>query len=150
VRALHASQKQPLSWVERAVLVRKCGELGEISAGAAEAHINELLQRTVLATQPSNQMFASSISPMLAGHAPDWRQRLLVICGAVTGFERGIDYLQDQLGPEVVVRCGFPLSEADRPFGSQTALYNEGDRQRAQALMRHFGEHLEPDAPLGL
>lgn len=79
----------------------------------------------------------------------DWRDRVLLVYGAVVGFEDGISAL-GELVQDLVIVCPNLLTSADKAFSPDAAIFDSGnDRLEALKIAREVGEQLEKKQPLG-
>ncbi len=71
-----------------------------------------------------------------------------IVFGAIVGFEKGIEHLKANTKFRIVVAD--KISEADLPFSIQSKVFDdEGEKQRANAILQKYGEILYSRYPLG-
>jgi len=103
---------------------------------------------------PSGQSAASDLKkkllPLLEQHVLNWRDKVLVVYASVVGYEDGIGFVQAQMGDDAIVICLDTLSNSDKAFDQQNAIFSTfEERERALEIAKRIGTVLEPKWPLG-
>ncbi len=91
-----------------------------------------------------------NVLPVLDAQFPLWRGKALLIYAVVVGYEAGLGYIEEQMGSDVTVVCTRRLTESDKAFAPNSALFASTDeRLRAKRIAETVGVALEKKQPLG-
>lgn len=131
-----------------------CGSPDKIVTAMVEADVDRAVVVCVddfIGTgQSANDGVKSNILPLLDNRMPGWRDRILLIYATIVGYEKGIDFLEDQLGEALNVVCAHRLTENDKAFSPDADLFGSvEDRLRARVIAHRIGTVLEKKHPLG-
>lgn len=122
------------------------------------AMVNSKVDRAVLVCvddfigtgQSASEGVKSNILPLLDDRMPGWRERIILVYAGIVGYEKGIEFLEDQVGEDLNVVCAHRLTESDKAFSPDAGLFGSvDDRLRAREIAHRIGSVLEKKHPLG-
>lgn len=92
----------------------------------------------------------NNLMPSFNSHIKDWRDRVLFVYATIVGFEQGIQHLEQQIPPNIMVVSFKTLTEADKAFHPDNTIFEtKEERQRAYDIAYRIGLALQRDNPLG-